>query len=96
MLSTGRGGGNMTGWSCTPTRFMARGIPKQMYFTPGAPPAEVRRTCAYRANVLTLSTKIGESVKKCLIDHLDSADKTKILGTLQEIAAIKANTSSEE
>jgi hypothetical protein len=58
--------------------------------------AEVKRTCAHRAKVLTLRSKIGESVKKDLIDHLNSVDKTKILGTLQEIAAIKSKTSSKE
>lgn len=55
-------------------------------------PAEVKRTCAYRAKVLTVSTKIGKSVKQDLLDHLEQADKTKIEETLQEIAAIKAKT----
>ncbi len=59
-------------------------------------PAEVKRTCAYRAKVLTLSAKLGESVKQDLLDRLDSADKTKIQGTLQEIAAIRSTTSSNE
>lgn len=58
-------------------------------------PAEVKRTCAYRAKVLTVSTKIGESVKQDLLDHLEQADKTNIQGTLQEIAAIRATTSAK-
>jgi hypothetical protein len=59
-------------------------------------PAEVKRTCAYRAMVLTVSLKIGESVKQDLLDELNAADKTKIQGTLQEIAAISSTTSSNE
>jgi hypothetical protein len=59
-------------------------------------PAEVKRTCGYRAKVLTLSTELGESIKQDLLDHLNMADKTKIQGTLQEIAAMKAKTSSKE
>jgi hypothetical protein len=59
-------------------------------------PAEVKRTCAYRAKVLTLSSEIGKSMKRDLIDHLNSMDKTKIAETLHEVAAIKAKTSSKE
>lgn len=53
-------------------------------------PAKLKRTCAYRARVLTLSTKLGESVKQEILDQLEGVDKTKIEKTFQEIAAIRA------
>jgi len=57
-------------------------------------PAELKRTCAYRSKVLTINSKLGESVKQELASQLETADKRRIQGTLQEIAAIRAKSAS--
>ena len=59
-------------------------------------PAHVKRTCAYRSKVLTLSVELGQYAWDIMRKQILSADRSTIDKTLQEIKEIRSKTSSKE